>query len=115
MPPAPVLFALFQAGAGTVAGAREAFQTLVTDLVGVRYPAANEVAGPGGGDWGIDTYVGRLDDSVVVWQSKFFPVWAGDDQQQQVRDSFKQLMTKAKSEGFHVDAWTLCVPCILPP
>lgn len=115
LPQPAVLFALFQAEAGTVAGAREAFQMLITDLVGMRYPAANEVAGPGGGDWGIDTYVGRLDDSVVVWQSKFFPTWAGKDQQQQVRDSFKQLMTKAKSEGFHVDAWTLCVPCILPP
>ncbi|NGY66486.1 hypothetical protein G7043_47160 [Lentzea sp. NEAU-D13] len=99
LPQPAVLFALFQAEAGTVAGAREAFQMLITDLVGVRYPAANEVAGPGGGDWGIDTYVGRLDDSVVVWQSKFFPTWAGNDQQQQVRDSFKQLMTKAKSEG----------------
>ncbi|RDI35356.1 hypothetical protein DFR72_1011107 [Lentzea flaviverrucosa] len=115
LPTPDVLFALFQAQAGTVGGAREAFQMLVTDLVSVRHPAANEVAGPGGGDWGIDTYVGRLDDSVVVWQSKFFPTWGGKDQQQQVRDSFKQLLGKAKSEGFRVDAWTLCVPCILPP
>ncbi|MFD4671999.1 hypothetical protein ACFWNN_19870 [Lentzea sp. NPDC058450] len=115
VPTPEVLFALFQVEAGSLAGARVAFQSLVTDLVGVRHPAANEVAGPGGGDWGIDTYVGRLDDSVVVWQSKFFPTWVGKDQQQQVRDSFKQLMGKAKDEGFHVDAWTLCVPCILPP
>jgi hypothetical protein len=88
---------------------------LVTDLVGVRHPTANEVAGPGGGDWGIDTYVGYLDDSVAVWQSKFFMDWKGDDQQKQVRNSFNQLMEKAADEKFSVDAWTLCVPCILPP
>jgi hypothetical protein len=88
---------------------------LVTDLVAVRHATANEVAGPGGGDWGIDTYVGRLDDSVVVWQSKFFLDWKGEDQRGQVRGSFNDLMGKAADEGFHVDAWTLCVPCILPP
>jgi hypothetical protein len=87
---------------------------LVTDLVGVRYPAANEVAGPGGGDWGIDTYVGRLDDAIVVWQSKFFPNWKGDNQRGQVRKSFNDLMKNAANEGFLVDAWTLCIPCILP-
>jgi hypothetical protein len=41
--------------AGTEAGARSVFQMFVTDLLAVRYAAANEVAGPGGGDWGIDT------------------------------------------------------------
>ena len=100
---------------GSHAGARAQFQVLVTDLVAVQHPAANEVAGPGGQDWGIDTYVGRLDDSVVVWQSKFFWPWKGEDQQKQVRESFKEVLSKAKTEGFRVAAWTLCVPCILPP
>jgi hypothetical protein len=115
LPEPKVLFGRLQYEAGTEAGARGVFQMLVTDLVAVRYPAANEVAGPGGGDWGIDTYVGRLDDSVVVWQSKFFLDWKGEDQRGQVRDSFNQLLGKAAEEGFHVDAWTLCVPCVLPP
>jgi len=88
---------------------------LVTDLIAVRHPTANEVAGPGGSDWGIDTYVGRLDESVVVWQSKFFLTWTGEAQRGQVRKSFNELMAKAASESFQVSAWTLCVPCVLPP
>ena len=110
-----VLFGRLQFEAGTEAGAREAFQSLVTELVAVQYPTANEVAGPGGRDWGIDTYVGRLDESVVVWQSKFFLAWTGENQRKQVRESFKQVREKANEEGFHLDAWTLCVPCVLEP
>ncbi|WP_410875094.1 hypothetical protein [Nocardia sp. A7] len=115
IPTSDVLFRRLEFNAGTVAGARVVFQTLVTDLIALRYLAANEVSGPGGGDWGIDTYVGRLDQSVVVWQSKFFLSWTGEDQRQQVRDSFKQVNQKARAEGFDLDAWTLCVPCILSP
>jgi hypothetical protein len=115
LPVPPVLFGRLQYEAGTESGAREVFQTLITDLVALQHPAANEVAGPGGGDWGIDTYVGCLDDSVVVWQSKFFLNWKGDDQRDQVRRSFNQLMQKAKANGLTVDAWTLCVPCVLSP
>lgn len=96
-------------------GARALFQTLVTDLVGVVHPDANEVAGPGGGDWGIDTYVGQLDAVIAVWQTKYFPDGLGRDQQRQVRESFKQLIAKADEHDFTVDAWTLCVPCVLAP
>jgi len=114
--PSPVvLFRQLEFQVGTEAGARAVFQSFVTDLVAVRHPTANEVAGPGGRDWGIDTYVGRLDESVVVWQSKFFLTWTGEDQRKQVRESFTQVREKAKEEGFHLDAWTLCVPCVLAP
>lgn len=115
VPEASVLFDRFLFAARSVGGARVMFQSLITDLVMLRHPGASEVAGPGGGDWGIDTYVGMLDDTVVVWQSKFFTSWNGEDQRKQVRDSFKQLMEKAQSENFVVDAWTLCVPCVLAP
>lgn len=115
LPTVPVLFRQLEFAAGTEAGAREVFQSLVTELVAIRYPTANEVAGPGGGDWGIDTFVGRLDESVAVWQSKFFPRWTGEDQRKQVRESFRQVREKASGEGFRVDAWTLCVPCVLSP
>lgn len=115
LPQPPVLFGRLQYEAKSEGGAREAFQSMITDLVTLQHPTANEVAGPGGGDWGIDTYTGRLDSAVVVWQSKFFLSWTGDDQRKQVRQSFNQLTSKAASEGFTVSAWTLCVPCILPP
>jgi hypothetical protein len=52
---------------------------------------------------------------VAVWQSKFFMTWNGEDQRKQVRGSFQQLMEKAQSQNFVVDAWTLCVPCVLAP
>jgi hypothetical protein len=115
VPEASVLFGRFLFEAQSEGGARVMFQSLVTDLVMLRHPGASEVAGPGGGDWGIDTYVGTLDDTIVVWQSKFFMTWNGEDQRKQVRGSFKQLMDKAQSENFVVDAWTLCVPCVLAP
>jgi hypothetical protein len=114
--PAPqALFSRFLYDAGNEGAARVRFQMLITDLVRVSHGAATEVAGPGGQDWGIDTYVGRLDDSVVVWQSKFFLKWRGEDQRGQVRESFKYLLAKATAEGFAVSAWTLCVPCLLSP
>jgi hypothetical protein len=115
LPASNILFRQFLYDAGTEAAARVKFQMMVTELIAVRYPTANEVAGPGGSDWGIDTYVGQLDDSVVVWQSKFFLDWKGEDQRGQVRASFTELSNKAKEKGFRVDAWTLCVPCVLPP
>lgn len=115
LPDADILFSHFAAEAGSLAAARSRFQSLATALVAIRHPDANEVAGPGGTDWGIDTYVGSLAGDIFVWQSKFFPTWNNDDPQKQVRDSFSQLQTKASEEGLTVSSWTLCVPCILAP
>lgn len=75
---------------------------------------ALDVAGPGGRDWGIDTYVGSLDSDVHVWQSKFYLQFAKANQGD-VRESFKMVVDKARAEGFAVQSWTLCVPCLLPP
>jgi hypothetical protein len=115
LPDVDVLFSHFQLEAGSLGAARVKFQSLITDLVAVRHPDADEVAGPGGTDWGIDTYVGSLAKDVFVWQSKFFPTWTNKDPQQQVRDSFNQLLEKAAEHGLAVRSWTLCVPCILAP
>lgn len=114
LPDQKAMFVRFLSDSGDDAAARTRFQRLVTDLVMVRVPDASEVAYPGGGDWGIDTYVGNLDGGIVVWQSKFFTTW-GKTQQQQIRESFKQVMIKASEQGFTVAAWTLCAPSILPP
>lgn len=113
--PAPnVLFRRFLDDSKSFAGARERFQLLVTDLIGVQAPAASEVALPSGSDWGIDTYVGSLDSRIVVWQSKFFLDW-GESQRGQIRSSFNEVMKQAKAQGFTLAAWTLCVPSVLPP
>ena len=98
------------------AGARTRFQRLISDLVAASNGLVGEVAGPGGFDWGIDTYAGVLNGDVHVWQCKFFfPKWEGETQRKQVRASFKEVMEKAAAKGFKVKSWTLCVPCILPP
>lgn len=115
LPTPDAMFSSFVYDAGGLAGARERFQLLVTDLVRVRHETANEVALPSGSDWGIDTFVGSLDGDVYVWQSKFFPTWSGESQRANVRQSFKEVMKRARDEGFKVQGWTLCIPCILPP
>ncbi len=112
---APDLFLRLVWLAGSQEGARTLFQTMVTDLVGVSHPTANEVAAPSGSDWGIDTYVGELDVETFVWQSKYFLQWTGETQRGQVRGSFNEVQRKAKETGFSVRSWILCVPCVLPP
>jgi hypothetical protein len=115
--PAPsLLFGRFEQDAGTKGGAREYFQMLVTDLVKVQFPLASAVEGPGGRDWGIDTFVGTLNGGgLFVWQSKFVLEWNDADPQGPVRTSFKQIVKEANDHGFTVRGWTLCVPCDLSP
>lgn len=115
LPEPKILFQQLQTVAGTAGGARERFQLLVTDLVMVEHPGADEVEAPGGQDWGIDTFVGRLDTTITVWQSKFFMDWSGETQRKQVRDSFSQIVSKAKSNGITLQAWILALPINLPP
>lgn len=115
LPAANLLFRRFELDVGTSGGAREMFQTFVTDLIRVRHPTATEVGAAGGQDWGIDTYVGNLEGTILAWQSKFFLEWRGESQRGQVRDSFNELMEKAAESRIKVESWTLAVATILPP
>lgn len=115
LPAVDALFVRFLYDSGDHAAARTRFQRLITDLIGTTVSLATEVSGPGGFDWGIDTYVGNLEGMIAAWQSKFFPKWEGETQRGQVRESFKELIAKAEEKGFKVERWTLCIPCILPP
>jgi hypothetical protein len=110
-----LLFGRFAQDCGTMAAARETFQMLVTDLVKAQHPTASTVSGPGGRDWGIDTYVGNLNGSLVVWQSKFVLPWEGETQRGAVRSSFNHIVKEAAERGFLLKAWTLCIPCDLAP
>lgn len=102
---------------GAAAG-RERFERCVTDIVKVIVPLAREVeAAPG--DWGIDTFVGELDEggSVSIWQSKYF-LHPGDSlksHQAEVRDSFKSAMKNAADKGYTVTSWTLALPGTMSP
>lgn len=100
---------------GTIEGARVLFERLVVALMRkVHGDVANVRAKRG--DWGIDCFSGTLaGGSVVVWQAKYFLDGLGDDQQGEIRKSFKSLMNAADQHGFKVTTWTLCVPCQLSP
>lgn len=99
---------------GGPAGARDAFERLIADIVGIVHPDVQEVrANPG--DWGIDAYVGDLGQGgeVHIWQSKYFINGFGKTQQSDVRESYKAASKAALENGYKIASWTLCVPCEL--
>ncbi|MHA7210069.1 hypothetical protein [Arthrobacter sp. MDT1-65] len=96
------------------AGARDAFERLIADIVGIVHPDVQEVqANPG--DWGIDAYVGDLGKGgeVHVWQSKYFINGFGKTQQGDVRESYVAAQNAAQENGYKIASWTLCIPCEL--
>lgn len=96
------------------AGARDAFERLVADVVGIVHPDVREIqANPG--DWGIDAYVGDLgkDGEVHIWQSKYFIDGFGRTQQGDVRSSYDSAQKAAGENGYKIASWTLCIPCEL--
>jgi hypothetical protein len=108
---ADVNFLMLAARAGSTEAGRVRFAQLVIDLVGLKHPTVRDIrANPG--DWGIDGFVGSLDDgdAVLVWQSKFFIGGVGKTQQQEIRESFESCISAAAKEGYRVSTWTLCVP-----
>jgi len=105
---AQINFAAHQVRAG-VQGAREDFESMISQLVrairpGVRMIAANP------GDWGIDVLVGDLGGAIAVWQSKYFVPEVEKSHQQQIRESFDSVCKNAEEQGCKLHNWTLCVP-----
>lgn len=95
-------------------GARDAFEKLVADVVGLVHPDVQEVqANPG--DWGIDAFVGELTtgSEVRVWQAKYFIHEFGKSQQADVRESYGSALAASRRHGYVLKAWTLCLPCEL--
>jgi hypothetical protein len=92
---------------------RHVFERLIVQLVRLGHPAMGIAASPG--DWGIDALVGELDEIVSVWQAKYFIDGFGEDQHQQVRESFKAAVKAAEDHDYTIDTWTLCVPVELEP
>lgn len=108
----PISFRSHEVRTGSSDGARADFEQMVTLLVGATTPSVRSVkANPG--DWGIDTFVGELDQSgrATVWQSKFFIDGVGDSQKKQIRDAFKAAVDAARKYAYELDAWILCIPC----
>jgi hypothetical protein len=111
-PVPPINFHALIAHTASKDGARARFQQLIAQLVYLRSPSVRQIE-PNPGDWGIDCFVGELDDSTFVWQAKFFIDEVGSTQQQEIRESFETVIAKAQSESFRLAAWTLCIPVSL--
>jgi hypothetical protein len=112
--PPPVNFHALIAATGSNDGARARFQQLIAQLIHLKHPTVRQIeANPG--DWGIDAFVGALNEEVAIWQSKFFINGVDDDQQSQIRDSFETAVKKAKAEGYRLRSWTLCIPVNMDP
>jgi hypothetical protein len=91
-----------------VAGAREKFEDLASQLVRGEQPNADKVRIVRG-DGGIDIHVGELTDpdGIHVYQCKFFPQQLEDSQKSQIRKSFQGCR---ESDKFKLKKWTLCLP-----
>lgn len=105
----PVNFHALIATTGSKEGARARFQDLIAQLVKVKHRTARQVQAKQG-DWGLDCFVGLLNDTLFNWQAKFFIDGIGSDQQKEIRASFKRYIDKAGEEGYKPGAWTLCIP-----
>lgn len=92
------------------AGAREEFARLVAALAELTARVRRIREDPG--DWGIDSFAGRLDEGtdVAVWQAKFFVNGVGNSQQEQIRASFEMARESAAKHGYELARWTLAIP-----
>jgi hypothetical protein len=95
---------------GNEAGAREEFARLTAALAELTTRVRRIREDPG--DWGIDSFAGRLDEGedVAVWQAKFFTYRIAETQKQQIRDSFTMARTTAAGRGHRLVQWTLVIP-----
>ena len=95
---------------GNEQGAREEFARLVAALAELTARVRRIRENPG--DWGIDSFAGRLDEGnkVAVWQAKFFVNGVGDSQKSQIRDSFRMARESAAQHGYELVRWTLVIP-----
>lgn len=98
--------------AGSEEGARILFEKLITSIVKLKHKEARSIR-PNPGDWGIDTYLGELNDRIFVWQAKYFINGIENSQKSNIRESFQNLIKNSIEHSFKVDVWTLCIPCSL--
>lgn len=91
-----------------LAGARDKFEDMVSQLIHVVRPDSQRVRVVRG-DAGLDSFDGSLSDplGIDVFQMKFFPDGIEKSQKNQIRDSFASARDSKK---FKVKSWTLCLP-----
>jgi len=91
-----------------MAGAREKFEDMVSQLIHVEKPNSQRIRIVKG-DGGLDSFEGELSDSdgIEVFQVKYFPGKIDDAQKGQIRNSFATVRDSIK---FKAKSWTLCLP-----
>ena len=100
-------------GSGGKAGARERFEGLIAQLVRLHVGESAMRVDARAGDWGLDTFVGQLENGAIeAFQAKFFIDGVGPPQQEQIRRSFAAAVA-AQARGHRLTAWTLCIPVCL--
>ncbi|QEK12338.1 hypothetical protein FQB35_08085 [Crassaminicella thermophila] len=91
------------------AGARDIFESICVELYQHKYQDAHSIK-VSRGDGGIDIYIGNFEETIEVYQCKYFLDGIGDSQKSQIRESFK---TAVNSDQYKVNNWYLCIPNIL--
>lgn len=109
-----ITFAAHEVRAGGPQGAREDFESMIGQLVRALRPDARTIAADPG-DWGIDVVAGLLDDTVAIWQAKYFYPIVRASHKAQIMESFASARHQAEQNGYRIEEWTLCVPAAMNP
>lgn len=110
----PINFRAHELRTGSIEGARTDFEQMIAQLLDAILPGVRRVeANPG--DWGIDAFIGSLDEggTAAIWQSKLFLDGVSASQKGQIRESFNAAVTAAADNGYRISSWILCLPCSL--
>ncbi len=91
-----------------IAGAREAFANTCEDLFRQEHLGEDvSQVRVHQGDGGVDVYVGKIGvEPIIVYQCKFFLETVGKSQKEQIRKSFKTVIS---SKEFEVKKWVVCI------
>ncbi|CAJ58922.1 MULTISPECIES: serine/threonine protein kinase [Frankia] len=107
--PIVVNFRAHELNTGSEEGARGDFEMMIAQLVDALHPGARRIS-PNPGDGGIDVFLGRLDDGIIVWQSKYFMPRVVGKHRRQIEESFASAQKNARASGYRIDEWILCIP-----
>ncbi|WP_233288874.1 serine/threonine protein kinase [Kitasatospora sp. MBT63] len=105
----PISFSAHENRSGSAGGARDNFETMIAQLAAAIRPGVRRIAAHPG-DWGIDAFVGDLGGAIAVWQSKYFYPVTKATHKRTIQDSFDSALAAAKTHGYTVEMWVLCIP-----
>ncbi|SDM08344.1 hypothetical protein SAMN04487833_1661 [Sarcina sp. DSM 11001] len=101
---------------GGIVGARDCFEQVCDELL-FKENSGRDVhrMHSAGGDGGIDIYVSNEDGSVDIYQCKFFRDHLDSSKWEQIKSSFKTLISGHSKLKLNIRTWYLCLPKQLLP